>query len=142
MLGVQLYRRLVTAKNLLEPIKSAGYWGTMPASLEQTRPSFRGTWIFRDPSSPLKQPPPLPRNIGTSAPLQQMPLSTALANNISSMIVVQVDWTDDGEGSYDKTETRFYRLDPGRAGAKVNMDVNLLELGELVLLKSLNIDFD
>lgn len=48
----------------------------------------------------------------------------------SSLIVVQVDWTDDGEGSYDKTETKFYRLEPGRLAPKMNMDINLLELGE------------
>lgn len=65
--------------------------------------------------------------------LTQQPLSsTAPDNGQNSLIVVQVDWTDDGEGSYDKMEN-FYRLEPGKAGAKVNMDINLLELGEYVL---------
>ncbi|KAJ4361164.1 hypothetical protein N0V95_002133 [Ascochyta clinopodiicola] len=41
-----------------------------------------------------------------------------------------VDWTDDGEGVYDKTDSRFYKLEAGKGGAKVNMDINLLELGE------------
>lgn len=105
MLGTQLYHRLVAAENLLYPIKSAGYWGTVPVSLANTQPTLRGTWVFRDPNSTQGQPQ-------------------------SSLIVVQIDWTDDGEGSYDKTNTKFYRPEPGRVGAKVNMDVNLLELGE------------
>lgn len=130
VLGAQLYRHFLTAKDLLEPIKSAGYWGTMPASLEQTRPSFRGTWIFHDPSSPMKQPLPPPRSVGRPALMQQMPPSTAPVNSMRSLIVVQVDWTDDGEDSYDKTETRFYKLEPGKGGARVNMEINLLELGE------------
>jgi hypothetical protein len=44
--------------------------------------------------------------------------------------VVQVDWTDDEEGLYEKTTTRFYRLEPGAKGPKKHMDINLLELGE------------
>jgi hypothetical protein len=46
------------------------------------------------------------------------------------MFVVQVDWTDDEEGRYEKGTPRFYRLEPGKGGPKKNMDVNLLELGE------------
>ena len=56
--------------------------------------------------------------------------STAVASAPNSLIVVQIDWTDDGEDSYDKTETKFYRLDPDRYAPKMNMDINLLELGE------------
>lgn len=44
--------------------------------------------------------------------------------------MVQIDWTDDGECSYDKTETKFFCLDPNRHAPKMNMDINLLELGE------------
>lgn len=61
--------------------------------------------------------------------MQQMPVA-APADTPSSLIIVQVDWTDDGDRSYDKTDTRFYRLEPGKRGAKVNLDLNLLELGE------------
>jgi hypothetical protein len=53
-----------------------------------------------------------------------------VASAPNGLIVVQIDWTDDGEGSYDKTETKFYRLDPGKYAPKMNMDINLLELGE------------
>jgi hypothetical protein len=55
---------------------------------------------------------------------------TAVTSAPTVLIVVQIDWTDDGEDSYDKTETKFYRLDPGRYAPKMNMDVNLLELRE------------
>lgn len=48
----------------------------------------------------------------------------------SSLFAVRIDWTDDGEDSYDKTETRFYKLDEGKTGPRMNMDINLLELGE------------
>jgi hypothetical protein len=44
--------------------------------------------------------------------------------------VVQVDWTDDEEGLYEKTTTRFYRTEQGKSGPRKNMDINLLELGE------------
>mgnify|MGYP004498571907 CR=1 FL=1 len=129
MLGTQLYHHLIAADNILEPIKAAGYWGTLPANLEETRPSLRGTWVFRDPNNIQKQPLPPARNVGRPAPMQQT-RPTAAVTTPSSLVVVQVDWTDDGEGSYDKTETRFYRLEPGKGGAKVNMEVSLLELGE------------
>jgi hypothetical protein len=46
------------------------------------------------------------------------------------MIVVQLDWTDDEEGLYEKSAPRFYRLEPGMGGPRKNMDINLLELGE------------
>lgn len=109
-------------------MKSAGYWGTMPVSLEKARPSLRGSWIFRDPNSTQKQPLPPARNVGRPAPMQQAPTETV--NTPASLIIIQIDWTDDGEGSYDKTETSFYRLEPGKFGAKVNIELNLLELGE------------
>ncbi|KAF2631906.1 hypothetical protein BU25DRAFT_454288 [Macroventuria anomochaeta] len=129
VLGTQLYHRLVKSNDFLEPIKSAGYWGTIPGSLEKTRPTLRGTWIFRDPNNAQKQALPPTRNVGRPAPMQQTP-SPAAISTPSTLIVVQIDWTDDGEGSYDKTATKYYRLEPGKCGAKVNMDVNLLELGE------------
>lgn len=130
MLGVQLHRRLVAANDFLEPVKSAGHWGTMPDNLEQTCPSFRGTWIFQDPSSPVQQSQAPSRSLDRRVPLKQLPSKDTLVNVPSSLIVVQVDWTDDGEGSYDKTDSRFYKLDPGKGGAKVNMEIHLLELGE------------
>ena len=70
------------------------------------------------------------RHVGRPAPLQQKaPVSTATAPP-SSMFIVQVDWTDDEEGLYEKTSTKFYKLEPGKAAPKINMDINLMELGE------------
>lgn len=131
MLGTQLYDHIVTMTDFLEPIKSAGYWGTLPASLEKTYPVLRGTWVFLDPNTSQKQPRPPVRNVGRPAPMQQAPAGAASdITTPSSLIVVQVDWTEDGDGSYDKTGTRFFKLEPGKPGAKANMDLNLLELGE------------
>ncbi len=73
------------------------------------------------------QPPA--RNVGRPVPIQQAPKVTTV-NPLSSLFVVQIDWTDDGEGSYDKTETKFYKLDPGKSSPRKNMEVNLLDLGE------------
>lgn len=119
------------ADDVLEPIKAAGSWGTLPLNLKETCPSLQGTWVFRDPNENRKPPPPAVHKVGRPTPLQQAPLS-AEDSTPSSLIVVQVDWTDDGDGSYDKTATRFYRLDPGKGGPGLNMDINLLELGEYV----------
>lgn len=123
MLGSQLYQRLIAANEILEPTKSAGYWGTMPTSLKDTRPCLRGTWVFKDPNV-------MKLNLGRPRPVQQPLQTTAATSDPSSLFVVQIDWTDDGEDSYDKTETRFYKLDPGRNGPRAHMDINLLELGE------------
>lgn len=113
---------------------SAGCWGSMPSKLEETRPTLRGTWIFRDPNDIQKEPPPA-RNVGRSTPLQQMP-PDAESNTPSNLIVVQADWTDDDEGPYEKTATRYYRLEAGKSGPRMNMDINLLELGEQVSMPS------
>ncbi|KAF9696079.1 hypothetical protein EKO04_006091 [Ascochyta lentis] len=129
VLGTKLYHRLIAADEFLQPVKSAGYWGTMSTSLSKTYPLLRGTWIFHDPSSSQRQPQPLARNVGRPTPMLHT-LPTTAISTMDSLIIVQVDWTDDGEGSYDKTETRFYRLEAGKGGAKVNMDINLLELGQ------------
>lgn len=117
MLGTQLYHRIIVADDVFEPIKAAGSWGTLPSNLKDTYPSLRGTWVFRDPSDGPKQH------------ALTLPPNADLGKS-HNFIVVQIDWTDDGEGSYDKTETRFYRLDRGSKGPKMNMDINLLELGE------------
>ncbi|KAJ4986899.1 hypothetical protein SVAN01_07577 [Stagonosporopsis vannaccii] len=128
MFGSQLYDRLVANDEVLEPTKAAGYWGAIPDSLENTRPSLRGAWIFKDPNTKTQFVPHT--NNGTRPiPVQESP-PTAAESAQNSLFVVQIDWTDDGEGSYDKTETRFYRLGPGESGPKANMDINLLELGE------------
>ncbi|CAO2650383.1 Nn.00g016750.m01.CDS01 [Neocucurbitaria sp. VM-36] len=129
-LGGEVHRQLVAADHLLEPTKSAGYYGYVPNSLEQTRPIFRGAWVFRDPNSSVSQPATPVRHVGRPAPLQQKaPVSTAAAPP-SSMFIVQIDWTDDEEGLYEKTSTKFYKLEPGKAAPKMNMDINLMELGE------------
>ncbi|KAF1840783.1 uncharacterized protein K460DRAFT_321268, partial [Cucurbitaria berberidis CBS 394.84] len=127
-LGLEIHRQLVTADHLLEPTKSAVYYGHTPATLNQTRPIFRGTWVFRDPNSSVSQPAAPVRHVGRPAPMQQN--TPAPAAPPSSLFVVQVDWTDDEDGLYEKTDTRFYKLEPGKATPKVNMDINLMELGE------------
>jgi hypothetical protein len=123
------------ADDFLEPIKSSAYFGHMPKSLHGTRPMFRGTWVFTDPSSMVAPPPREPvavRHAGRpkAPPQKAASTTTPLTAPQSSLIVVQVDWTDDEEGLYEKTTTRFYKLEPGFKAPRKNMDINLLELGE------------
>ncbi|EFQ89709.1 hypothetical protein CFE70_002210 [Pyrenophora teres f. teres 0-1] len=109
--GSQILRALMSAEHFLEPTKSAGYYGRMPCSLKLTQPVFRNTWVFRDPSVAGGRP--------STSNTTQTPL-----------VIVQVDWTDDEEGLYEKGAARYYRPEQGTNGPKVNMDINLLELGE------------
>lgn len=93
---------------------------------------FRGTWVFRDPNSSIPQPSAPARHSGRPAVLQQKDPALPPAPPPSSLFVVQIDWTDDEEGLYEKSAPQFYRLEPGKSGPKVNVDINLLELGEYV----------
>jgi len=130
-LGCQVMESLFGAKDLLEPIKSAGFFGHLPLTLEQTVPVFRGTWVFRDPNVSAPQPAAAPfRHAGRFAVAQQhAPSSVATSSSpATSLFVVQVDWTDDEKGLYEKTDTRFYKLAPGKNAPKVNMEINVLEL--------------
>ena len=74
---------------------------------------FRGTWVFADPSIATAHPPQATatRHPGRPNPSYQKPAATASSTPVpavqSSLIVVRVDWTDDEEGLYEKTTTRF-----------------------------------
>ncbi|KAI4687641.1 uncharacterized protein J4E88_003232 [Alternaria novae-zelandiae] len=133
-LGSQILGALCIANEFLEPTKSSAYFGYTPKSLQGTRPMFRGTWVFTDPSSVVAPPrePVAVRHAGRPKAPPQAPASTTTPSAApqSELIVVQVDWTDDEEGLYEKTTTRFYKIDQGRKTPKKNMDINLLELGE------------
>ncbi|KAA8625044.1 hypothetical protein TUN199_02461 [Pyrenophora tritici-repentis] len=110
-MGTQILRALMSADHFLEPTKPAGYYGRMPDSLKATQPMFRGTWVFHDPS--------VVGGRSSTSNTTQTPL-----------VIVQVDWTDDEGGLYEKGGPRYYRTEQGINGPKVNMDINLLELGE------------
>ncbi|RMZ69122.1 dna polymerase v family and armadillo-type fold domain-containing [Pyrenophora seminiperda CCB06] len=110
-MGSQILRELMSADHLLEPTKSAGHFGRMPGSLKATRPVLRGTWVFADPS--------LVGGRSSTSNAAQAP-----------RVILQVDWTEDEEGFYEKGIPRYYRTDQGIPGPRVNMDINLLELGE------------
>ncbi|KAI4707774.1 hypothetical protein J4E89_007402 [Alternaria sp. Ai002NY15] len=133
-LGSQILGALCIANEFLEPTKSSAYFGYTPKSLQGTRPMFRGTWVFTDPSSVVAPPrePVAVRHAGRPKAPPQAPASTTTPSVApqSELIVVQVDWTDDEEGLYEKTTTRYYKIDQGRKTPKKNMDINLLELGE------------
>jgi hypothetical protein len=131
--GYHILYRLTAQADFLETTKSAGYFGCMPASLKETRPTFRGTWVFRDPNSATPRPHAKPRHPGRPVPLNPVQPNKEDASQIpTSLFVIQVDWTDDEVGQYEKGTPRFYKLGPGKKGPNKNMDVNLLELGEYV----------
>ncbi|KAL1791959.1 hypothetical protein ACET3X_009710 [Alternaria dauci] len=135
-LGCRILESFYMAHDFFEPTKSSDYFGYMPKSLQGTRPMFRGTWVFADPSAVTAHPPQATatRHPGRPNPFNQKPVPTANPTPVptvqSSLIVVRVDWTDDEQGLYEKTTTRFYKTEQGRPGPTKNMDINLLELGE------------
>lgn len=130
--GTELLERLKTANHLLDPVNTGGFFGKVPSSLPETRPTFLGTWVLKDPNQLVQvnsrptsrfQGRPVPRNVQEEKPSDPKPSPT-------SLIVVQIDWTEDEEGNYEKSTPRFYRLKEKQAGPKENMDVNLIELAE------------
>jgi hypothetical protein len=115
----------------LEPTKSAAFFGYIPESLTKTRPIFRGTWVFRDPDSAVSFSRATPRHAGRPAPLSRN--STHKDDSApapSCLYVIQVDWTDDEEGQYEKGVPIFHKLKHGKQGPNKNLDVSMLELGE------------
>jgi hypothetical protein len=119
--------------DILEPTKSALYFGCMPTSLKETRPTFRGTWVFRDPDSVITQPRAPPRHSGRPVPRESMSGKTEnVCPAPTCLFVVVIEWTDDETGMYEKDTPRFYKLEAGRLGPNKNMDVSLLELEEYV----------
>ncbi|KAF2637096.1 hypothetical protein P280DRAFT_458889 [Massarina eburnea CBS 473.64] len=111
--GKALLARLIASDDFLEPMKSAGFFGYTPPSLDDVRPMFRGTWIFRDPNAPR-----WPKD------------NKANKKDPPSLMVVQIDWTDDEEGMYEKMEPRFFQLKPGHSSPEEHLDIKMLELGE------------
>jgi len=85
--------------------------------------------VFYDPTNAAQTRQPV-RHSGRPAPLG--PSSASSTAPSSSRYVVQVDWTDNEDGTYEKTESRFYKLEDGKDRPNKNMDINLLELGEYV----------
>jgi hypothetical protein len=131
--GYHIFHRLTAQADFLETTKSAGYFGCMPATLKETRPTFRGTWVFRDANNAVTRPPAPPRHPGRPVPLNPVqPNMKDVPQTPTSLFVILVDWTDDEFGQYEKGTPRFYKLGPGKKGPTKNMDVNLLELGEYV----------
>ena len=121
------------ADDFLEPIRHSAYHGKLPETLEQTHPTFQGTWVFRDPNSAAAPPRAPYRHPGrpmlpNKTPVKQDSPPTVAA----SLIVVRIDWMDDEEGKPEKGLPMFYRLEAGKLGPRKNMDINLIELGEYV----------
>lgn len=110
--GKTLLERLMRGTHLLEPTKS-GYFGIEPSSLKETRPTFRGTWALRDPNS-FRAPRP----------------NDAGQPGAPSLIIIQIEWTEDEVGTYEKMAPCFYKLKEGKSAPLEHMDVNLLELGD------------
>ncbi|KAJ4353293.1 uncharacterized protein N0V89_005020 [Didymosphaeria variabile] len=103
--GEEFLAHIMAADYLLEPTAAGTGFGfaNKPESLSETKCTLRGTWVFKDPNA---------------------------SQSISSDYVVQVHWTMDEDGMYEKEYIKFYRLGPGSPAPKENIDIKLLELGE------------
>jgi len=115
--GDELLGRLKAAEDLLEPTRSADYYGHVPEILKDIRPIFRGTWVFIDPNAAH-----MARHQGSTA--------SANTSSLPSLIVVRIEWTDDEDGMYEKGTPEYYRLRPGLPGPKEHMELKLFELTE------------
>lgn len=118
----------MTANELLEPTTSAANYSSPPANIGQTRPVYRGTWVFSDPNQPLAPAGPPVRHSGRPAPLQHKP-ATPAPSAPSSLWVVQVDFTHDEDAVPEMISQQFYKLEPNMSTPKDHMDIHLLELG-------------
>jgi hypothetical protein len=105
----------------------------LPKTLKDTRPTFRGFWVFRDPNSAVSLPRAAPRHPGRPIPMSPSPAThETSAPPPAILFVIELDWSEDEEDQYEKGAPRYFKLESGKAGLNKNMDVNLLELGEYV----------
>ncbi|ORY13515.1 hypothetical protein BCR34DRAFT_480841 [Clohesyomyces aquaticus] len=96
--GGKLLHELMAAHDVLEPARPGGPYGfgLAPSSLPETRPTLQGTWVLQDP------------------------------NNRQVNVVVQINWTEDEEGAYEKMPIMYFRI---KDRPSENLDINLMELG-------------
>ncbi|KAH7414266.1 hypothetical protein DE146DRAFT_29117 [Phaeosphaeria sp. MPI-PUGE-AT-0046c] len=129
--GYRILRRFMSRDDVFEPTRSGGYFGFLPKTLTETRPTFRGTWVFRDPNSIISVTHAAPRHAGRPVPMSPSPAAReSTASPTVSSFVVEIDWSEDEEDLYEKGSPRYYKLEAEASGVKRNLDVNLLELGE------------
>ncbi|KAF2267033.1 hypothetical protein CC78DRAFT_566447 [Lojkania enalia] len=118
--GQKLLGRMMATPDVLAPVKiGEGMYGFTPSTLEETRPVYHSTWVLHDPNAPMSK-----RNRGR---LAHQGIDQVM--NLS-LVVVQVEWTEDEEGVYEKMPARFYKLKHGTAAPVEHLDVKLFELGE------------
>jgi hypothetical protein len=122
--------RFMDRDDVFEPTRSGGYFGFQPKALKDTRPTFRGTWVFRDPNSAVSTAREAPRHSGRPAPIGLSQVQEPTAPSPASLFVIELDWSEDEEGQYEKGTPRYFKLEAGKSGLKKNMELNLLELGE------------
>ncbi|KAH7130642.1 hypothetical protein B0J11DRAFT_602983 [Dendryphion nanum] len=147
--GHGILSRIMDADFLMEPVKLFSTSSArLASSLKEVAPSFRGTWAIKDPDSlssqNIKFPPSTPpRNPGRPMPRDTRdtrrpnPSNSGLpvSNNtdpaqIIKLIIVEIDWTRDENGNYEKMPPKFSRLKPGQRAPSDHMDINLMELGK------------
>lgn len=103
---MDVLQRLMAASHLLAPVRARGYYGCAPETLAQIRPTLRGTWAFEDGAAREPQ------------------------DSSKNYTLVRIDWTEDDDGEFEKTEIRYYRFESGKIEPETHAEINLLELGE------------
>ncbi|KAF2746488.1 hypothetical protein M011DRAFT_85036 [Sporormia fimetaria CBS 119925] len=118
--GKHLLEHLMRSDALLEPVKPGdSVFGIVPHSLQETPPTFRASFVLEDPD----------RRVPETFVLRKNPPQTQKRTGQAHHIVVQVHWTPDEDGHFEKLPPHFYRLGIGQ-GPKQNINVTLLELSE------------
>lgn len=124
-----LVKRFMRANKLLEPIRSADYYGIKPKTLEESLPIFRAIWVFKDPHAPSNTVAVKPVHRQTGRPVLPQSAQDS-SGDISLYIVAKVEWTEDENGDMEMSQATYYRPRRNSLAPREDMDLKLIELGQ------------